>query len=94
MRPTVTSMILWLTFSGCLSRPAEPPPQPGDATLGAKAPAGASVLLGGERLEGWVQSHGKIPTNWRFADGILTVGHGDVMTDFELQVSRFTLKPA
>jgi len=91
MRPSVLSMILWLTFSGSLSRPAEPPPQPGDATLGAKAPPGASVLLGGERLEGWVQSAGKTPTNWQFADRILTVGHRDVMTDktfgnFELHV--------
>ena len=47
MRPTVLSMILWLTLSGSLSRSAEPPPQPGDATLGASPPAGASVLLGG-----------------------------------------------
>jgi hypothetical protein len=48
-------------------------------------------LLGGERLEGWVQSDGKTPAKWPFADGILTVGHGDVMTDqafgnFELHV--------
>jgi len=47
--------------------------------------------LGGERLEGWVQSDGKTPAKWPFADGILTVGHGDVMTDkafgnFELHV--------
>ncbi|MGZ3489356.1 MAG: family 16 glycoside hydrolase [Isosphaeraceae bacterium] len=73
------------------SRSAEPPPQPGDATLGASPPAGASVLLGGERLEGWVQSDGKTPAKWPFADGILTVGHGDVMTDkafgnFEIHV--------
>ncbi len=91
MRPTVLSMTLWLAFSGSLSRSAEPPPQPGDATLGAKAPAGATVLLGGERLEGWVQAGGKTPANWRFADGILTVGHGDVSSDktfgnFELHV--------
>ena len=48
-------------------------------------------MLGGERLEGWVQSDGKTPAKWPFADGILTVGHGDVMTDkafgnFELHV--------
>jgi len=91
MRLTVVSMILGLACSGSWSRSAEPPPQPCDATLGAKAPAGATVLLGGERLEGWVQSDGKTPTSWRFADGILTVGHGDVHTDktfgnFELHV--------
>ncbi len=91
MRLTVLSMIFGLICSGSSARAAEPPPQPCDATLGAKAPAGATVLLGGERLEGWVQSDGKTPTNWRFADGILTVGHGDVMSDktfgnFELHV--------
>jgi len=74
-------MIFWLAFSGSLSRSAKPPPQPGDATLGAKAPAGASVLLGEGRLEGWVQSDGKTPAKWPFADGILTVGHGDVRTE-------------
>ena len=31
-------------------------PQPNDATLGAKPPAGAIVLLGENRFEGWVQS--------------------------------------
>jgi len=84
-------MIFGLICSGSLARSAEPPPQPCDATLGAKAPAGATVLLGGERLEGWVQAAGNTPTNWRFADDILTVGHGDVMSDktfgnFELHV--------
>ncbi len=91
MRLTVLSMIFGLICSGSLARSAEPPPQPSDATLGAKAPAGATVLLGGEGSEGWVQSNGKTPANWRFADGILTVGHGDVMSDktfgnFELHV--------
>ncbi len=91
MRLTVLSMIFGLICSGSSARAAEPPPQPCDATLGAKAPAGATVLLGGEGSEGWVQSNGKTPANWRFADGILTVGHGDVMSDktfgnFELHV--------
>ncbi len=91
MRPTMLSMIFWLACSGSLARSAEPPPQPCDATLGAKAPTGASVLLGGERLEGWVRSDGKTSASWPFADGILTVGHGDIMTDktfknFELHV--------
>ena len=59
---------------------AEPPPQPNDATLGAKAPTGAYVLLGEHPFEGWVQSAGKTPASWPFADGILTVGHGNIMT--------------
>lgn len=91
MRPTALSMILLLSLSGSLAQSAEPPRKPDDATLGARPPAGAIVLLGGERLEGWVESDGKTPTKWPFADGILTVGHGDVMTEktfgnFELHV--------
>jgi Domain of Unknown Function (DUF1080) len=91
MRPTVLSMILSLSCFGSMSRSAEPPPKPSDATLGAKAPTGASQLLGEQHPEGWVRSAGKTPAKWPFADGILTVGHGNVMTEqtfgnFELHV--------
>ena len=91
MRPIVLSMVLLLSFSGSLSRSAEPPPRPSDATLGAKAPAGAIVLLGEQQLEGWVRPDGETPAKWPFGDGIVTVGHGDVRTDktfgnFELHV--------
>jgi hypothetical protein len=48
--------------------------------LGAKPPAGATILLG-DHLEGWVQARDKTPARWPYRDGILTVGRGDIMTD-------------
>lgn len=64
---------------------------PGNATLGAKPPAGAVVLLGEGSTEKWVKPDGKTPAGWKLADGILTVGRGNIMTektfgDFELHV--------
>jgi len=62
-----------------------------DATLGAKPPAGAIVLLGEGTMEKWVKTDGKMPANWKLADGILTVGRGNIRTErtfgnFELHV--------
>ena len=54
-------------------------------------PPARSSCWATSRLEGWVKADGKTPANWPFADGILTVGHGDIMTEktfgnFELHV--------
>ncbi len=48
--------------------------------MGAKPPEGAVVLFEGTGLQGWVKGDGKSPANWPVADGILTVGRGNIQT--------------
>jgi hypothetical protein len=74
-------MTLLLALAAATGRSDEPAPKPGDATLGAKAPAGATVLLGESGLNGWVYSSRNVPAKWPFADGILTVGRGSIKTE-------------
>jgi Domain of Unknown Function (DUF1080) len=62
-----------------------------EATLGAKPPEGAEVLFGGDSLAGWVKLDGKTVAAWPVADGIFTVGSGNIMTakrfgDFQLHL--------
>jgi hypothetical protein len=80
-----------LTLAGSGLGLAEPPVTLSDATLGATPPAGAIVLLDDGPLKGWVQAADRSPAHWPFADGILTVRGGDIMTertfgDFELHL--------
>jgi len=87
----ILSMLLAGGFAWFPARGDESKAQPSDETLGAKPPAGAIVLLGEGSTEKWVKSDGKTPASWKRADGILTVGGGDIMTDktfgnFELHV--------
>jgi hypothetical protein len=91
MRRAILSMSLVLSLAGCQAWAAEATQKPSDATLGAKAPDGAVILLGDEPFEGWVKTDGRTPANWPFGDGILTVGRGNIMTrktfgSFELHV--------
>jgi hypothetical protein len=65
--------------------------KPNDATLGAKPPEGATVLLDAKGLEGWVKRDGTTPADWPVTDGIATVGRGDIQTkhrfgDFKLHL--------
>jgi hypothetical protein len=91
MHYTTLSLFVGLLVIGSLGYAVDPPQKPSDATLGAKPPTGAILLLTDKTFEGWVQTDGKTPATWPFADGILTVGHGDIMTlktfsNFELHV--------
>jgi hypothetical protein len=91
MRGTTLSMCFLLILAPFPSRSDEPRQRPSDATLGAKPPAGAIVLVGEKTPEGWVQAGNKTPAKWPSHDGVLTVGHGDIMTErsfgsFELHV--------
>jgi hypothetical protein len=66
-------------------------PRPKDDTLGAKPPQGAIVLLDGKDLSAWVKRDGKATADWPFANGIMTVGKGNIMTakpfgDFKLHL--------
>ena len=80
MRGTILSICLLWIFAASPAKSDQPPAQLSDATLCAKPAAGGVVLLGEKGLEGWVRAHDKSPANWHFADGILRVGHGDIMT--------------
>jgi hypothetical protein len=91
MRSAILSMSILLGLATLRASALEPPQQPSDATLGARPPAVATVLLGEERIEGWLRAEDRSPAKWPYADGILTVGHGDIMTEktfgnFELHV--------
>ena len=54
-------------------------PKPTDKTLGLKPPEGAVVLLG-STLEAWTKGDGKTPAEWPIADGVITVGKGNIQT--------------
>ena len=81
MRRTALSTFLLCCLAAAPARPADEPAKPNDATLGAKPPPGAVVLLGDKSFEGWVKADGKTPADWPYANGILTVGHRDIMTN-------------
>lgn len=66
------------SFAG-FARGDDPAAKPNDATLGAKPPEGAIVLLGDKGLEGWVGRDGK-PAGWKVEDGVATVGGSDILT--------------
>jgi hypothetical protein len=81
MRRAPLCLCLMLSLAGSRLALAEPPVTLSDSTLGAKPPAGAVVLLDDGPLKGWVQASDRSPAHWPFADGILTVRGGDIMTE-------------
>ena len=74
-------MPLVLVLSAFFNRSSQAQEKPGDASIGAKPPEGAVVLFKGTDLKGWVKGDGKSPADWPVADGIMTVGKGNIMTD-------------
>ena len=81
MRLPIRSLPLAFLLTASFSVTATAQEKPSDATIGAKPPEGAIVLFDGKGLEGWVKRDGKTPADWPVADGIFTVGHGDILTD-------------
>jgi hypothetical protein len=81
MRPLIRPLPLALLLTASLGLASLAQEKPSDATIGARPPEGAIVLFDGKGLEGWVKRGGKAPADWPVADGILTVGHGDILTE-------------
>jgi hypothetical protein len=70
-------------FAGALFQPETGGPLPTvvDPGSAAKAPADATVLIGGADLSGWRNADGKAPGGWVYKDGVATVnGTGSIMT--------------
>jgi hypothetical protein len=91
MRLLIRPLPLALLLNASLSLASLAQEKPNDATIGAKPPEGAIVLLDGKGLDQWVTRDGKSPVNWPVVDGIVTVGDGDIQTkerfgDFKLHV--------
>lgn len=87
----IRNLPLALVLTALLNLPSMAQEKPNDATLGARPPEGAVVLLGAKGLEDWVKKDGKTPAGWPVADGVATVRGGDIMTkqrfgDFKLHL--------
>ena len=81
MTPSYRTISQVLVLSAFLGLSAQGQEKPNDSTLGAKPIEGAIVLFNGTDLKGWVKRDGKTPADWPVADGGMTVGKGDIMTD-------------
>jgi hypothetical protein len=68
-------MTLLLVYAVAAAPASGKDPEPNDATLGQKPPAGANVLFGGT-IDQWIKAGGKGRAAWPVADGAMTVGGG------------------
>ena len=66
-----------------LPRPRLAPPRRSRTTprSAPSRPKGAIVLLRRQGPHGWVKQDGKTPADWPVADGVFTVGRGNIMTE-------------
>ena len=63
---------------------------PNDKTLMLGPPEGAVVLIG-DSIQAWTKADGKMPAEWPVADGVATVGKGNIKTrekfgDFQMHL--------
>ncbi len=92
MKPgPICSLLVMIALQPAQAKSVQVEKKAGDTTLGAKPPEGAVVLFGGDNLAGWVKLDGKTAATWPVADGIFTVGSGNIMTekrfgDFQLHL--------
>ncbi len=87
MRPLLVALAL-ASLSGPITGAEDPVPN--DKTLGAKPIEGAQVLLG-DNLDAWSGGDGQAAAKWPIADGVMTVGKGNLRTraafgDFRLHL--------
>lgn len=78
-----TLSLIATALLGLGSSAAADTPKLKDDTLGARPPAGATVLFDGRDLSGWIKAD-KSPADWPVADGVMTVGKGNILTSAQL----------
>lgn len=84
LRATTAIVALALAILTSVSRADDV--KPNDDSMGAKAPQGATTLVGGDDLSAWVHKNGK-DASWTYNDQVMTVKprSGDIKTKAEFK---------